>query len=266
MGQFPASEPMAHHGHRIQRAGTVVFDCDSTLSAIEGIEALAHAHRREIELLTEQAMSGEVPLEQVYGRRLALIRPTRSDLDRLAADYVAALVPDAREVTAALQAEGVAVRVLSGGLRPAVCALAHELGIAEDDVAAVDVRFDDAGRYAGFDVDSPLARSGGKAELLAQWRSAGPTPILLVGDGATDVEAKPAADLFVVFTGVVERAIAVEAADVVVRARSLAPILPLALGGERPRDLAAGALFEKGLALLDAADRDRLLHESTAET
>lgn len=257
---------MAHHGHRIQRAGTVVFDCDSTLSAIEGIEALARAHRPEVELLTEQAMSGEVPLEQVYGRRLALIQPTRSDLERLATEYIAALVPDAREVTAALQAEGVAVRVLSGGLRPAVCAFARELGIADDDVAAVDVRFDEAGRYAGYDADSPLARSGGKAELLAEWRSVGPAPILLVGDGATDVEAKPAADLFVVFTGVVERGVAVEAADVVVRARSLAPILPLALGGGRPRDPAAGALFEKGLALLDAADRDRLLHESTAET
>jgi phosphoserine phosphatase len=257
---------MAHHGHRIQRSGTVVFDCDSTLSAIEGIEALAHGRRPEIERLTERAMTGEVPLEQVYGRRLALIRPGRADLERLAAEYVAALVPDAREVTAALQREGVAVRVLSGGLRPAVHALAHTLGIADGDVAAVDIRFDDAGRYAGYDADSPLARSGGKAEVLAEWRSAVPLPILLVGDGATDVEARPAADLFVVFAGVVERAIAVEAADVVVRARSLAPILPLALGGERPRDPAAGALFEKGLALLDAADRDRLLHESTAET
>ena len=35
---------------------TVVFDCDSTLSAIEGIEALASARRDEIRALTERGI------------------------------------------------------------------------------------------------------------------------------------------------------------------------------------------------------------------
>ena len=256
---------MAHHELRFQRAGTVVFDCDSTLSAIEGIEALARGQRHEIERLTEEAMSGALPLEQVYGRRLALVRPTRDQVQHLAARYIEALVPDAREVVAALAAEAIAVRVLSGGLRPAVNGVAAALGIAERNVASVDVHFDHAGEYAGYDTDSPLARSGGKAEVLARWRAHAALPILLVGDGMTDAEARPAADLFIAFAGIVERPTVTAAADVVVRARSLAPVLPLALAGERPRDPAAGPLFEKGLALLEAADRDRLLHASTAE-
>ena len=61
---------------------TVIFDCDSTLSAIEGIEELAVAHREEIARLTDLAMQGAVPLEEVYGRRLDLIRPSRQEVER----------------------------------------------------------------------------------------------------------------------------------------------------------------------------------------
>jgi hypothetical protein len=43
----------------------------------------------------------------------------------------------------------------------------------------------------------------------------------------------------------------VTAADLVVRARSLAPILPLALAGQRPHGKDAIETFERGLALLD---------------
>ena len=55
---------------------TVLFDCDSTLSTIEGIEELAAANRPEIVALTEAAMRGEVPLETVYAKRLELVQPT----------------------------------------------------------------------------------------------------------------------------------------------------------------------------------------------
>ena len=56
---------------------TVAFDCDSTLSSIEGIEDLAGDRLGEVRDLTERAMNGEVPLEAVYGTRLALLRPCR---------------------------------------------------------------------------------------------------------------------------------------------------------------------------------------------
>jgi phosphoserine phosphatase len=239
----------------LQRVALVVFDCDSTLSAIEGIDELGSERRAEIEALTEQAMRGAVPLEQVYGRRLDLIRPARDRMERLAAQYVERLVPDAEAVVRALHECGVAVRIMSGGLLPAVRRVADVLGIAHGDVAAVDVRFAEDGAYAGFDEMSPLARSGGKRTLLAQWREA---RTMMVGDGATDAEAADVADVFVAYAGVVEREAAVRAADVVVRSASLAPILPLALGGERPRSKDARALFERGVALLDPMYRERL--------
>lgn len=212
---------------------TVVFDCDSTLSDIEGIDVLAADHREAVARLTDAAMQGELPLEEVYGRRLALVRPDRARIEALAREYVDRLVPDAREVVAALLANGVEVRVVSGGLLPAVRAVARELGIADGMVAAVDLRFDADGAYAGFDETSPLARSGGKRVQLERWIADGlPRPILMVGDGITDLEARPPADLFAAYAGVVERPQVVAAADVVLRQRSLAGVLPLVLGDE----------------------------------
>ena len=77
------------------------FDCDSTLSAIEGVDeltlALPKALQREIKALTEAAMNGTVPLAEVYERRLATIAPSRDQLEAVGKLYVEKLVPgDAR--------------------------------------------------------------------------------------------------------------------------------------------------------------------------
>jgi phosphoserine phosphatase len=227
---------------------TVIFDCDSTLSTIEGIEELAYEHRAQIEALTEEAMRGVVPLEQVYARRLELVRPPRGRVMALGQRYIDTVVPDARETIAALQAEGVQVRVISGGLRPAVVAMASWLGVGEDAVAAVDIYFNEDGSYAGFEADSPLAVSGGKRRVVENWDV--PRPSLLVGDGATDQEAQAVVDAFVAFAGVVYRAAVVTAADYVIRERSLAPVVPLALGGQRPARAETQAIFDRGVSLL----------------
>ena len=208
---------------------SVIFDCDSTLSAIEGIEELASAHREDVERLTEAAMRGEVPLEQVYGRRLELIRPTRSAVEALGRRYIEALVPGARETVAGLLDAGVDVRVLSGGLRPPVVDVARALGLEDGAVNAVDIFFDERGAYAGFDARSPLTRSDGKAEIVRGWGERLPRPAMLVGDGATDLAAAREVEMFIAFAGVVDRPAVTSVADAVVRERSLAPILALAL-------------------------------------
>ncbi len=210
------------------RFGSVVFDCDSTLSAIEGIDELAGEHHAEIQALTDAAMRGEVPLQDVYGRRLAIVRPGRERVAQLGRSYIEALVPGTREVLGALSAARVQVRVVSGGLRPAVLALTRTLAIPDEDVAAVEIRFDAAGAYAGYDADSPLTRSDGKATVLRGWLPALAGPVLMVGDGITDLEARPPADMFAAFTGVVARERVVAAADFV--AASMMDVRRLVLG------------------------------------
>lgn len=235
---------------------TVVLDCDSTLSALEGIEELASGHRAEVTALTEAAMRGAVPLEEVYGRRLDLIRPSRDDVGALVPRYIAGLVEDAAAAVTALRAAGVDVRILSGGLLPAVLGLARHLGLGDDDVSAVPVHFTDDGTYTGYDAAAPAARAGGKAEVIRAWKADSrrplPGPVMLVGDGATDLEAEPDVDLFVAAAGVVARSAVVAAAPVVLRTRSLAPIVTLALGLRTPDHDAVRDVFRKGQSLIDA--------------
>jgi phosphoserine phosphatase len=207
------------------RFRTVIFDCDSTLSGLEGIEELARDHQEEVARLTDLAMTGRVPLEEVYGHRLALIRPSREQVDWVGRRYVEAVVPGASETVRALYADGVTVQILSGGLTPAVRILARHLGIADDRVAAVDVWFDTGGVYAGFDADSLLARSGGKRRWIETHGRDLPRPMLLVGDGATDLEARPAIDAFAAFSGVVTREEIARQADVVLPGPSLTAVL-----------------------------------------
>lgn len=232
------------------RYETVIFDFDSTLSTLEGIEELAAGARGEVEALTDAAMRGTIPLEEVYGRRLELCDPTRERVAALGARYLETLVPDARETIAALQAEGIEVRIISGGLRPAIVAAGQELGVPEEHIAAVDVEFGEDGGYLGFDRGSPLAYSGGKRVIIERWGPALRRPVMLVGDGVTDLEAKPVVDAFVAFAGVVERAPVVEMADLVVRTQSLAPILAIALDGEPPAGGVAQEVYERGIEML----------------
>jgi phosphoserine phosphatase len=230
---------------------TVVFDCDSTLSALEGIEHLATGHP-QIEELTHAAMRGDVPLEEVYGHRLAIVRPRRDAVEGLIDRYIDQLVDDAPETVAALMRAGVQVRIISGGLEPAVVGLARHLGLDPEGVAAVPVRFTDEGEYEGYGTSAAPARAGGKAEVVREWTNAGlPRPIMFVGDGATDLEARPEVELFVAYAGVVERPEVTAAAPVVIRSRSLAPVLPLALSDARPEHEADRALYDRGKRLID---------------
>lgn len=207
------------------RFQTVIFDCDSTLSAIEGIEELAREHRQEVAELTDLAMRGLLPLEEVYGRRLELLRPSRAEVERIGTLYIERLVPGAAEAIGALAGAGVTVQVLSGGLVPAVAAVAAHLGIGPGRVAAVGIQFTPEGAYAGFERESPLARSGGKRTWVEGNLARLPRPILLIGDGATDLEARPAVDCFAAFTGVVRREEIARAADVVLEGPSLTGVL-----------------------------------------
>jgi phosphoserine phosphatase len=233
---------------------SVVFDCDSTLVKIEGIDELAGDRIGEIRRMTDLAMDGSIALEEVYGRRLAIIDPTRAQVDAVGDAYVRELVDDARETVAALLYLEKTVRIVSGGLRPPVERVATELGLAAEAVSAVGISFDGEGRYHEFERDSPLARSGGKADVLAAWSL--PRPALLVGDGATDLEARSAVDCFAAFTGVVFRPAVAEAADLVLGAPSLAPVLALAADEaerERLRGSPWAGLLRRGEEMLAAA-------------
>lgn len=199
---------------RASRFASVVIDVDSTLCGIEGIDWLALRRGREVAertaRLTDSAMNGEIAFESIYGERLAVIRPTSADIDALAQAYRETLAPGAAQAIAALQASGVRVALVSGGIRQAIVPVARDLSL-EGSLSAVDIRFDSNGEYRDFDAASPLTTQHGK---LAVVRSlALPRPTLAVGDGATDLAMRDAVDHFAAFTGFVTRDAVVRAAN-----------------------------------------------------
>ncbi len=202
----------------------IIFDCDSTLSAIEGIDELAAEHTEEIAALTNAAMSGEVPLESVYAKRLELIKPTRSAIEAVGALYVDRCLLNVRELISALHFLKKRVYVVSGGVRAAVSALADHLGIADERVHAVEVLHSENGDYAGFNEANPLARDGGKPEVLRGLRE--PSSVL-VGDGTSGLEAAGETSRFIAFGGVASRPAVMDAAQVACRANDFAALLPL---------------------------------------
>lgn len=195
---------------------TVILDVDSTVAGIEGIDWLARRRSadlaREVASLTDRAMAGEIALEQVYGERVGRVAPSRDDVAALAAAYVGALSRGAADALRRLRAAGLAVVLVSGGLREAILPVALQLGFIAGDVHAVGVAFDGAGAYAGYDRASPLATQAGKRTLVESL--ALPRPALAVGDGSTDAALRPAVDAFAAFTGFVRREPVVRAADI----------------------------------------------------
>jgi len=205
----------------------IVFDCDSTLSSIEGIEELVAGSgevAERVQALTKDAMEGRVSLESVFGERLRIARPSAEDMALVAKRYVETALPGARPMVRALRLLGKRVIIVSGGLLPAVRPFGEWLGVAPEEIFAVDLRFEPDGSYAGFDATSPLARSGGKYEQLEALGLDGDAA--LVGDGMTDLEAQPLVARFVAFAGVEARPAVMEQTDACVTAPDFAALVP----------------------------------------
>lgn len=267
----------------------IFFDCDSTLSTIEGIDELARLKGKEgrVGLLTNKAMNGELDLADVYGKRLRAINPTRAQLKAVEERYWQTLVEDAPEVIAAMQALTKQVFIISGGLIDAVKGFGRRLGVDPARIRAVELEYNElSGRwwdyaepqaqqtqtYLDFD-EGPLTVSSGKSAIISELARGLAGRRLMVGDGSSDLATKDDVDLFVGFGGVVAREAIRAQSDIFVGCPSLAPILPLAAarrGWELLRGTEHERTYRKGIMLALQSDfvafrdetlRDRFIRE-----
>ncbi|MFQ3660559.1 MAG: HAD-IB family phosphatase [Anaerolineae bacterium] len=244
----------------------IFFDCDSTLSTIEGIDELARLKGKElrVSVLTDKAMNGELDLSEVYGKRLKAIRPTLAQLKAVEDLYARTIVPDAQEVIHALQFLGKEVFIISGGLVDAVRGFGRRLGVAPDHIRAVELEYNElSGEWWRYHepqaqqqktyleyVEGPLTESSGKTQIIDDLSRGRSGRRMMIGDGSSDLATKPHVDLFVGFGGVVARERVRRESEIFVESASLAPILPLAagrVGYDRVRGTAHQAVFERGL-------------------
>jgi phosphoserine phosphatase len=162
--------------------------------------------------MTNAAMNGGAPMEAIFARRLEIIRPTAAELAAIGAKYIATVEPTALASLAELRGAGWKIAIVSGGFTQAIRPLADFLGI--DRVEAVVLKFHADGAYAGFDDACPTCRSRGKNEVARRLRAEHRADVVvMVGDGASDLEVKGDADLVVGFGRYARRPKVVAGAD-----------------------------------------------------
>jgi phosphoserine phosphatase len=240
----------------------IFFDCDSTLTAVEGIDVLADTvgKRRRVEVLTKAAMDGHLDLEDVYAKRLRTLRPTRQQILDIRRSYKRHIVEDAAHVVTALQTLGHKVYIISGGLAEPVIEFGISLGIPRDHIRAVGITYNELSgqwweRSAAGDkrymthTEGALTISDGKAQIVRELLGEQRGRSLLIGDGNSDLKAGRAVDLFVGYGGVVARPVVVANAPVFIHCPSLAPLLALAGGPAGLRILSTGAMHHQTLSL-----------------
>jgi phosphoserine phosphatase len=265
----------------------IFFDCDSTLSTIEGIDELARLKGKElrVSVLTNKAMNGDLDLSEVYGKRLKAIRPTRGQLKEIEERYYETLVEDAREVVAALHFIGKKVFIISGGLEDAVRGFGRRLGVPIENIRAVPLEYNQlAGEWWRNDepnqhqatyleyVEGPLTVSTGKPQIIQELAGKHYGRRFMVGDGSSDLATRSVVDLFVGYGGVVARDKVKQESEVFVQTASLAPILPLAggvAGYQKVKGTQHQTVYEKGIRLalasevfFKSAEQRQLFHDA----
>lgn len=184
----------------------IIFDFDSTLVTIEGIDKLAKIKGVEDQIctMTNQAMNGQSDLGSIFKQRLQIIKPNRSDLTIVSDLYRNNITFGATELVNNLK-EKANIFIVSGGYKCSIMQTANYLGIDEENVFANKLLFDDQDCYQGLEETIPLWKSKGKETVVKQIQKKYPVKTILIGDGFSDLEASKQVNQFICFAGVVKR-------------------------------------------------------------
>lgn len=236
----------------VEPFSAVIFDCDGTLTSIEGIDYLAERRGvySQVANLTQQAMAVSGLTPALYEQRLNLVKPTRDDILQLGDEYCKQLMPHIAEVIDALHSLNKAIFILSAGVREAVLKVAQQFLIPDDHVHAVDLYFDHNNDYQHFDLNSPLIHNQGKQEFVKNIQKKY-SRILYVGDGLNDLAVRPYVSRFVGFGGAFYRDHIAKESDFYIT--KYASLLPLALTSAEEKSLEPllKKLYQQGLTDVD---------------
>jgi phosphoserine phosphatase len=221
----------------------IVFDCDGTLSQIEGIDELAAQNGvgAQVKELTAAAM-GETGLnESLYLERLQLVRPKQVQVVALAMQYYQQKVADVEALIHLFQQLGKAVYIVSAGLYPGVLGFGQLLKVPAEHIFAVEMLFDEQGNYVDFNQSSPLIRNRGKRDIVASIKQKHPA-IGYVGDGMNDLAVMDLVTRFIGYGGSYYYERVAQHCDFYIKSSSMAPVLPLILTQTEVEQLSAAAL------------------------
>ncbi len=206
------------------RFKNIIFDFDSTLTLIEGLDSIAKKKGKlnQVRSITSAGMNGSLPFSQSIRKRLAIIKPTDEDFAWLAKEYQKTLLKDAKQVIRTIQKAGGNVFLVTGGPRLAIEPVAQMLSIKKQNIWA-SCLMKNGHDYLKADDNCLMTRDGGKVEVVKQISQIGKT--IMIGDGMTDYEAGKWADLFIGFGGIVRREALKAVAKIYIEEPNLATVL-----------------------------------------
>jgi phosphoserine phosphatase len=165
-------------------------------------------------------MNGNVSFQDALTTRLNIIHPSKQDVKHFLSSHPFQLTEGIEKLISLLHHQGKIVYLLSGGFRQMIEPVAIKLMIPSYRVYANTLLFhnDEIGSFKGFDPSEPTSRDGGKGAVLQMLiANHGYRNVVMVGDGVTDLHAKPPAHLFIGFGGVTVRPVVQEKADLFIK-------------------------------------------------
>jgi phosphoserine phosphatase len=225
----PPSSILQYH---LQQAHAIAFDVDSTLITEEGINILAEfcGQTEAIQQLTNEAMNGQILYHDALNARLTLMKPSQSIIEECIQKHPPILTKGVLEVFECLRKLNKEMYLVSGGFRELIAPIAKVLQINDTHIYANRLLFTKDGTYNGYDTTEPTSRAGGKAKaletiiqsiqdmkessaIIEEDENQTRAKVIMVGDGATDLEARPPAIAFIGYGGVSIREIVRKEAD-----------------------------------------------------
>ncbi len=221
----------------------IVFDCDGTMSHIEGIDELANDNGvgEQVRKLTATAMGLSGLNPQLYSQRLNLVLPSFQQVLSLAQRYFQHISPDLPAVLAVLKAFNKHIYIVSAGISLAVTGFGELLDIKHENIFAVDVFFDEKGQYVNFDHQSPLIHTQGKRQIVEKIKKRHER-IAFIGDGLNDLSVKDLVTRFIGYGGAFYRKNIEENCQFYISSPSIAPLIELCLTENEKLQLAADGI------------------------
>jgi phosphoserine phosphatase len=134
--------------------------------------------------------------------RLDIIHPSRQQVAQFISQHPPRLTPNVKALVAKLHERNVPVYLISGGFRCVIEPVATQLNIPPENVFTNELLFYYNGDYAGFDERQATCEGDGKSMVIKQLKTKfGYRQLVHIGDGVTDLEACPPADIFIGFGG-----------------------------------------------------------------
>lgn len=206
------------------------FDCDGTLSLIEGIDVLAQMNGvyEQVHAITDRCMSTTGLNREAYRERLDYVKPTLSQMQEISQLYQKHVSPGAKEIIQALRSLNKSIYILSAGIKSALIGFGQSLGIPPEHILAVDVYFDENGHYKGFNEGSFLVQAYGKPMQIQSIINTNQRA-LLIGDGISDWEAHEVVARFVGYAGLKAKESVKQQANFFINTPNFYSLLPLSL-------------------------------------